>query len=80
MAAPIGPMAPSTRLPAPPAALHRGGRPAGLPAGLPDDDWDGQPLDGRQVPTELDRLGDTEARAAKAATVFRQRFSSRWSK
>jgi ATP-dependent RNA helicase RhlE len=49
-------------------------------ARVPDWDPEGQPIDPRQPPVEVDRLGDTEARAAKAAATFRPRFSSRWSK
>ena len=45
---------------------------------LPDPE--GQPIDPRQPPVEVDRLGDTETRAAKAAALFRPRFSTRWSK
>jgi len=47
----------------------------------PDLELEGrQPIDPRQPPVEVDRLGDTEARAAKAASLFRPRFSTRWSK
>jgi ATP-dependent RNA helicase RhlE len=42
-------------------------------------DGERQPIDPRQPPVEVDRLGDTEARAAKAASLFRPRFSTRWS-
>jgi len=71
-AAPIGPMAPSTRMP---SILSAGGR-----EGRPDLDPEGQPIDPRQPPVEVERLGDPETRAAKAASIFRPRFSSRWSK
>jgi ATP-dependent RNA helicase RhlE len=74
-AGPIGPMAPSTRMPSILPGPHQGGR-----GGRPELEAEGQPpVDPRQVPVELDRLGDTEARAAKAATIFRPRFSTRWS-
>ncbi len=74
-AGPIGPMAPSTRMPSILPDPHQGGR-----GGRPELEAEGQPpVDPRQVPVELDRLGDTEARAAKAATIFRPRFSTRWS-
>ncbi|HXO41498.1 MAG TPA: DEAD/DEAH box helicase [Thermoanaerobaculia bacterium] len=76
-AAPIGPMAPSTRMP---SILSGGTRDAGREA-RPDLELEGrQPIDPRQPPVEVDRLGDTEARAAKAASLFRPRFSTRWSK
>jgi ATP-dependent RNA helicase RhlE len=76
-AAPIGPMAPSTRMP---SILSGGSRESGHDA-RPDLELDGrQPIDPRQPPVEVDRLGDTEARAAKAASLFRPRFSNRWSK
>jgi ATP-dependent RNA helicase RhlE len=55
----------------------RGGR--GGDSRLPERDLEGQPIDPRQPPVELDRLGDTETRAAKAAALFRPRFSTRWS-
>jgi ATP-dependent RNA helicase RhlE len=71
-AAPIGPMAPSTRMPSILSAGTRDGR--------PDLDPEGQPIDPRQPPVEVERLGDPETRAAKAASIFRPRFSSRWSK
>jgi ATP-dependent RNA helicase RhlE len=71
-AAPIGPMAPSTRMPSILSAGSRDGR--------PDLDPEGQPIDPRQPPVEVERLGDPQARAAKAASIFRPRFSSRWSK
>ncbi len=76
-AAPIGPMAPSTRMP---SILSGGTRDPGRD-GRPDLELEGrQPIDPRQPPVEVDRLGDTEARAAKAASLFRPRFSTRWSK
>jgi ATP-dependent RNA helicase RhlE len=76
-AAPIGPMAPSTRMP---SILSGGTRDSGHDA-RPDLELEGrQPIDPRQPPVEVDRLGDTEARAAKAASLFRPRFSTRWSK
>ncbi|HYL06787.1 MAG TPA: DEAD/DEAH box helicase [Thermoanaerobaculia bacterium] len=75
-AAPIGPMAPSTRMP---SILSAGGRQGGR-EGRPDLDPEGQPMDPRQPPVEIERLGDPETRAAKAASIFRPRFSSRWSK
>jgi len=71
--APIGPMAPSTRMP----RLATGRAAAG--ARLPQLEGDGQPIDPRQPPADLERLGDTETRAAKAASIFRPRFSTRWS-
>ncbi|MBV8201532.1 MAG: hypothetical protein JOZ15_12995, partial [Acidobacteria bacterium] len=71
-AAPIGPMAPSTRMPSILSAGSRDGR--------PDLDPEGQPIDPRQPAIEVERLGDPETRAAKAASIFRPRFSSRWSK
>jgi ATP-dependent RNA helicase RhlE len=52
---------------------------AGRGAELPERDFEGQPIDPRQPPVELDRLGDAETRAAKAAAIFRPRFSTRWS-
>jgi ATP-dependent RNA helicase RhlE len=52
----------------------------GAEARVPDWDAEGQPVDPRQPPVEVDRLGDAETRAAKAAATFRPRFSSRWSK
>jgi ATP-dependent RNA helicase RhlE len=75
-AAPIGPMAPSTRMP---SILSGGSRQLDHDA-RPDLDLEGQPIDPRQPPVEIDRLGDTEARAAKAASLFRPRFSTRWSR
>jgi ATP-dependent RNA helicase RhlE len=54
----------------------RGGR--GADARVSERD-ESQPIDPRQPPVELDRLGDTETRAAKAAALFRPRFSTRWS-
>jgi ATP-dependent RNA helicase RhlE len=76
-AAPIGPMAPSTRMP---SILSGGARDSGRDA-RPDPELEGrQPIDPRQPPVEVDRLGDTETRAAKAASLFRPRFSTRWSK
>ncbi len=76
-AAPIGPMAPSTRMP---SILSGGTRESGRDA-RPELELEGrQPIDPRQPPVEVDRLGDTEARAAKAASLFRPRFSTRWSK
>jgi ATP-dependent RNA helicase RhlE len=73
-AAPIGPMAPSTRHPVAASYGGRDGRLKGLPEG------DAQPIDPRQPPIDVERLGDTEARAAKAASLFRPRFSTRWSR
>jgi ATP-dependent RNA helicase RhlE len=73
-AAPIGPMAPSTRHPVAASYGGREGRLKGLPEG------DAQPVDPRQPPVDVERLGDTEARAAKAASLFRPRFSTRWSR
>jgi hypothetical protein len=55
----------------------RGGR--GGEGRVPERDLEGQPIDPRQPPVEVDRLGDTETRAAKAAALFRPRFSTRWS-
>jgi len=75
-AAPIGPMAPSTRMP---SILSGGSRQLDHDA-RPDLDSEGQPIDPRQPPVEIDRLGDTETRAAKAASLFRPRFSTRWSR
>jgi ATP-dependent RNA helicase RhlE len=75
----------SASLPGPMAAASSyrpGGDPrdrAGRGAKLPELDFEGQPIDPRQPPVELDRLGDTESRAAKAAAIFRPRFSTRWS-
>jgi ATP-dependent RNA helicase RhlE len=74
-AAPIGPMAPSTRMPSILSGGSQGGR-----DGRPDVDPEGQPVDPRQPPVEVERLGDPETRAAKAASIFRPRFSTRWSK
>ena len=73
-AAPIGPMAPSTRMP---SILSGGGRQQDI---RPELDLEGQPIDPRQPPVEVERLGDPETRAAKAASIFRPRFSTRWSK
>jgi ATP-dependent RNA helicase RhlE len=73
-------------LPGPMAAAssrHQGGpgRDRGsFDAELPEPEFQQQPLDPRQPPVELDRLGDTETRAAKAAALFRPRFSTRWSR
>jgi hypothetical protein len=70
-------MAPSTRMP---SILSAGLRESGHDA-RPDLELEGrQPVDPRQPPVEVDRLGDTETRAAKAASLFRPRFSTRWSK
>jgi ATP-dependent RNA helicase RhlE len=74
-AAPIGPMAPSTRHP---VSAGYGGREGSRFKGLPE--GDAQPVDPRQPPVDVERLGDTEARAAKAASLFRPRFSTRWSR
>jgi ATP-dependent RNA helicase RhlE len=74
---PIGPMMPSTRMPSIPANGKGNG---GRDPRLSDPEWDGQPVDPRQPPVEVDRLGDTETRAAKAASLFRPRFSTRWSR
>jgi ATP-dependent RNA helicase RhlE len=70
-----------------PMAAASSYRPGGDPrdhasrgAKLPELDFEGQPIDPRQPPVELDRLGDTETRAAKAAAIFRPRFSTRWSR
>jgi ATP-dependent RNA helicase RhlE len=73
-AVPIGPMAPSTRMP---SILSGGARQQDI---RPELDVEGQPIDPRQPPVEIERLGDAEARAAKAASIFRPRFSTRWSK
>jgi hypothetical protein len=70
-------MAPSTRMP---SILSGGSRQPGHDA-LPDVELEGrQPIDPRQPPVEVDRLGDAETRAAKAASLFRPRFGARWSK
>jgi ATP-dependent RNA helicase RhlE len=65
-------------------AFHRSNDPRargarGGEARLSERDLETQPIDPRQPPVELDRLGDTETRAAKAAALFRPRFSTRWS-
>jgi hypothetical protein len=67
-------MAPSTRHPVTASYGGQGGRLKGLPEG------DAQPVDPRQPPVDVERLGDPEARAAKAASLFRPRFSTRWSR
>jgi ATP-dependent RNA helicase RhlE len=55
-----------------------GNRNSGRDARPQDPELERQPIDPRQT-VELERLGDTDSRAAKAAAIFRQRFSSRWS-
>ncbi len=67
-------MAPSTRMP---SILSGGARQQDA---RPELDLEGQPIDPRQPPVEVERLGDAETRAAKAASIFRPRFSTRWSK
>jgi ATP-dependent RNA helicase RhlE len=55
-----------------------GGDPNRVRDTRPEKDPEHQPMDPRQPPVELDRLGDAETRAAKAAALFRPRFSTRW--
>jgi hypothetical protein len=63
--------------PLPSAGYRPGGDPNRVRDARPEKDPEHQPIDPRQPPVELDRLGDAETRAAKAAALFRPRLR-RW--